>query len=183
MAELERYRWLVVAFFSVLVLSGLMYVAAERLDDPDRLEVRQGGQPMGEIRVYVAGAVRNPGVYTVGEEDRWIDAIEAAGGFSPDANQLAVNLARRVRDEDQIVVPMLGAGAVAGFHQGPLVNINTASDSELMDLPGIGETRAGRIVQSRNAEGLFAAPDDLVSRGLIPESVLEDIASLITTTQ
>jgi competence protein ComEA len=105
LAELERYRWLVVAFFSVLVLSGLMYVAAERLDDPDRLEVRQGGQPLGEIRVYVAGGVRNPGVYTVGEEDRWIDAIEAAGGFSPDANQLAVNLARRVQDEDQISSP------------------------------------------------------------------------------
>ncbi|HET9476625.1 MAG TPA: ComEA family DNA-binding protein [Dehalococcoidia bacterium] len=183
MPELKQYSWPIAALFAVLALSGLMYVAADRLDDPDPLVVNQGGQPLGEIRVYVVGAVRNPGVYTVREEDRWIDAIEAAGGFSPDANQLAVNLARRVRDEDQITVPILGAGAVAGFSQGPLVNINTASDSELMDLPGIGEERAGRIVQSRAAEGLFAAPDDLVFRGLIPQSVLDEIAPLITTTQ
>ncbi len=183
MAELERYRWLVVALFVVPLFSGLMYLAADRLDGPDRLQVNQGGQDLGEIRVYVAGAVLNPGVYTLGEEDRWIDAVEAAGGFSPDANQLAVNLARRVRDEDQIVVPVLGAVAVAGASQGPLVNINTASNSELMDLPGIGEERAARILQSRDADGLFAAPDDLVSRGLIPQSVLEDIAPLITTTQ
>ena len=183
MVELERYRWLIVALFAVPLLSGLMYFAADRLDDPDPLVVNPSGQPLGEIRVYIAGAVRNPGVYTVSEEDRWIDAIEAAGGFSPDANQLAVNLARRVRDEDQIVVPVLGAGAVAGFSQGPVININTASGSELMDLPGIGESRAGRIIQSRDAQGLFAAPDDLVSRGLIPQSVLDDIAPLITTTQ
>jgi competence protein ComEA len=180
LAELERYRWLIVALFAVPLLSGLMYLAADRLDQPDQLVVAPSEQPLGEVRVYVAGAVRNPGVYTLDEDDRWIDAIEAAGGFSPDANQLAVNLAQRVQDEDQIIVPVLSAGAVAGASQGPLIDINTASETQLMDLPGIGETRAARIVQSRQADGLFTNTDDLVTRGLIPQSVLDDIASLIT---
>lgn len=180
MAELERYRWLIVALFAVPLLSGLMYLAADRLDGPDSLVVNQGGEPLGEVRVYVAGAVQNPGVYTVSEYDRWIDAIEAAGGFSPEANQLAVNLARRVQDEDQIIVPVLGAGVAAGASYAPVLNINTASAADLMALPGIGEVRAGRIVQSRDTDGAFSSPDDLVARGLIPQSVLEDISPLIT---
>jgi competence protein ComEA len=183
LAELERYRWLIVALFTVPLLSGLMYFAAERLDGPDPIQVNAGGQPLAEVRVYVAGAVRNPGVYTLGEEDRWIDAVEAAGGFAPDANQVGVNLARRVQDEDQIVVPSLTTGVAAGASQGPLLNINTATEAQLMDLPGIGEVRAARIVESRAADGPFAAVDDLVSRGIVPQSVFEDIAALITTSQ
>jgi competence protein ComEA len=180
LAELERYRWLIVALFAVPLLSGLMYLAADRLDDPDQLVVSSSDEPLGEVRVYVAGAVRNPGVYTLSEDQRWIDAIEAAGGFSPDANQLAVNLAKRVADEDQIIVPALSAGVAAGASQGPLVNINTATQSELDSLPGIGEVRSASIVQSRETDGPFTSPDELVSRGLIPRSALEDIAPLIT---
>ena len=183
MAELERYRWLIVALFAVPLLSGLMYFAADRLDAPGRLEVNQSGEPLGEVRVYVAGAVLNPGVYTLGEEDRWIDAIEAAGGFAPGANQVLVNLARRVQDEDQIIVPSLSSGAVAGASQDPLVNINTASEADLNGLPGIGDVRAAKIVESRAADGPFTTPDELVSRGLIPQSVLDDIAGLITVSQ
>ena len=183
MAELERYRWLIVALFAVPLLSGLMYFAADRLDDPDRLEVNQTSQPLGELRVYVSGAVRNPGVYTLGEEDRWIDAIEAAGGFSPDANQVGVNLARRVEDEDQIVVPSLTSGVAAGASQDPLVNLNTASEADLNALPGIGDVRAAKILQSRETDGPFTSPDELVSRGLIPQSVLDDISALITVSQ
>ncbi len=180
MALLERYRWLIVALFAVPLLSGLMYLTADRLDRPARLEVNQGGQTLSEVRVYVTGAVRNPGVYTMKEEDRWIDAVQAAGGFAPDANQIGVNLAKRVQDEDQIIVPSLTTGAVAGASQGPIVNINTASQADLDGLPGIGEVRAGRIIASRDSDGPFASPDDLVSRGIIPQSVLDGIAPLIT---
>lgn len=178
--QLERYRWLVVALFTVPLLSGLLYFATQRLDGPEPLQINASGEPLGEIRVYVAGAVRNPGVYTLEEDDRWIDAIEAAGGFAPDANQLGVNLARRVQDEDQIIVPSLSSGVAAGASQKPLVNINTASQSELEELPGIGEVRASRIIESRTTDGPFSNPEELVSRGIVPESVYKDIVSLIT---
>lgn len=173
--QLERYRWLIVAIFAVPLLSGIGFLLNERLrDDPALVVISES-----EVRVYVSGSVVNPGVYTLQDGDRWIDAIAAAGGFSGDANQNGVNLARRVRDEDQILVPTLGGGLVAGASQGPIVNINTASQAQLEELPGIGETRAADIIASRTADGPFTSPDDLLTRELIPESVFEDIEPFI----
>ena len=151
-----------------------------RLDDPDPPIVRSASEPIADIRVYVTGAVQNPGVYRLAEDSRWGDAIEAAGGFAPDANPEGVNLARRVQDEDHIVVPRAGQPVAAGVSQGSLMDINSASESDLMSLPGIGEARARRIVASRTQDGLFTAPEDLLARELVPESVFEDIAEFIT---
>ena len=109
MAELlERYRWFVVAVFAVPLVSGIAYLVNDRLSDPDPLQVNTGEVPISDIRAYVTGAVQNPGVYPVKEGDRWIDAVQAAGGPAPDADLTAVNLARRVQDEDQITVPRQG---------------------------------------------------------------------------
>ena len=152
----------------------------ERLDDPDPPVIRTADQPISDIRVYVTGAVQNPGVYPLAEDSRWGDAITAAGGFATDANPEAVNLARRVQDEDHIVVPRAGQAVAAVVSQGPLLNINTASESDLMSLPGIGEERARRIVSSRLQVGLFASTEDLLARELVPKSVFEDIVAFIT---
>lgn len=178
--QLERYRWLIVAIFAVPLLSGIGFLLNDRLrDDPAPVVISESPGSAAEVRVYVSGSVVNPGVYTLSDGDRWIDAIEAAGGFSADANQTGVNLARRVRDEDQILVPALGAGVVAGASQGPIVNINTASQAQLEELPGIGEARAAAIIASRTDDGLFTSPDDLLTRELIPQSVYEDIEPFV----
>jgi len=180
--QLERYRWLIVALLAVPLLSGVAYLVSQRVDQPAPLQVVTGqtGVP-GDIRVYVTGAVRNPGVYALPEGSRWIDAVQAAGGATSEADLNAINLARRVQDEDQITVPLLGSVAVAGATQNPRININTASAAELETLPGIGPVRAANIVRSRSEEGLFTSIDDLAARKLVPESVLKDIADLITT--
>ena len=177
--QLERYRWLIVAIFSIPLVAGVVFLVERRLDDPDPPIVRSSSEPIADIRVYVTGAVQNPGVYPLTEDSRWVDAIEAAGGFAPDANPEAVNLARRVQDEDHIVVPRAGQPVAAGVSQGPL-DINSASESDLISLPGIGEERARRIVASRAQDGPFSTPEDLLARELVPESVFEDIAAFIT---
>lgn len=183
--QLERYRWLIVAVLSVPLLSGIAYLLNERLDDPPELQISEAQPVPGDIRVYITGSVQNPGVYSVEDGDRWIDAVEAAGGPSADADLNGVNLSRRAQDEDHIFVPTLGGGgvAVAGASQGPLININTAGEAELESLPGIGEVRARSIVQSRTAEGPFASIEDLLAREVIPESVFAEIAPLITVSQ
>jgi competence protein ComEA len=181
--QLERYRWLIVAVLSVPLLSGIAYLLNERLDDPPALQISETQPIPGDVRVYITGAVQNPGVYSVEDGDRWIDALEIAGGATGDADLNAVNLSRRAEDEDHIFVPVLGGAAVAGASQGPLININTAGEAELQSLPGIGEVRARSIVQSRTAEGPFASIDDLLARNVIPESVFTDIEALITVTQ
>lgn len=178
--DLERYRWLLAAAFSVPLLVGIGFLLHDRLSGPEPLQLNMSDAPLGEVRVYVAGAVQRPGVYPLKDGDRWIDALEAAGGPTADADLTAVNLARRAQDEDQITVPRQGEVAVSGVSRGPLVDLNTASEAELQDLPGIGETRAGDIVRSRQTDGPFASPEDLLSRDLISQSVYDDIAPLIT---
>lgn len=91
-----------------------------------------------------------------------------------------MDLARRARDEDTILVPSLSGADVASASQAPLIDINTASAEQLATLPGIGEVRAGRIIDSRERDGLFASADELLERELIPLSVFEEIADLVT---
>jgi competence protein ComEA len=181
--QLERYRWFIVALLSVPLLSGIAYLLNERLADPTPLRVDETQTLPTDIRVYIAGAVQNPGVYPVNEGDRWIDALEAAGGATADADLNAVNLSRRIQDEDQIFVPHVGGTDVAGVSQSPLVNINTAAADQLEALPGIGQARARSIIESRTADGPFATIDDLLARNVISESVFTKIAPLITVSQ
>lgn len=179
--QLERYRWLVVGVFVVPLLVGIGFLVRDRTDDPQALKISSGDIPIADVRAYVTGAVQHPGIYPLKDGDRWIDAVEAAGGATAEADLTAINLARRVSDEDQIVVPKTGQTAdVAGANQGPLLNLNSASETDLMDLPGIGEVRAAAIIDSRSTDGPFGSVDDLVTRKLIPQSVQDDIIGMIT---
>ncbi len=177
---LERYRWLVAVLFALPLAVGVGFLVSERLSGPEPLEIDLADVPAEEIRVYVTGAVQRPGVYPMTDGNRWIDALDAAGGPTDDADLASVDLARRVRDEDTILVPPLGQTAVSGASQGPLVNINTASAEELELLPDIGEVRAGSIVQSRDQNGPFASVDELLEREVVPPSVFEEIVDLLT---
>lgn len=177
---LVRYRWFIVALFALPLLIGGGFLLNERLSGPQPLELDLADVPAEEIRVYVAGAVQRPGVYPLSDGDRWIDALQAAGGPTSDANLAAVDLARRARDEDTIRVPYLGQAGVASASQTPLVDINTASAEQLATLPGIGEVRAGRIIDSRERDGPFAGVDELLERDLISLAVFEEIADLVT---
>lgn len=181
--QLERYRWLIVALLSLPLLGSLGLLAENKLNHGEAPIVMMADTPYFDIRVYVAGAVANPGIYPMDDGSRWGDAITAAGGFTADANPEAVNLARRVQDEDHILVPRVGGTGGKGSAASDLVNINSASESELISLPGIGETRAANIVRSRTEEGPFGVPEDLVVRKLVPDSVYEDIAGMITVSQ
>ena len=177
---LERYRWLVATLFALPLMLGVAFLLSERLSGTQPLELDLTDVPAEEIRVYVAGAVQRPGVYPLTDGDRWIDALEAAGGPTADANLAAVDLARRARDEDTIRVPSLSGVDVASASQASLVDIDTASAEQLATLPGIGEVRAGRIIDSRERDGPFASADELLERDLISLAVFEEIADLVT---
>ena len=185
---LERSRWPLLGLTALLISIGIgVLIDQEFLQGPQPLEIRLDGAPAAEIQVYVAGAVAQPGVYYLRDGDRWIDALEAAGGPAADADLESVNLARRLRDEDQVLVPRLAEAATpagvlgaAQAPQGERIDINTAPAALLETLPGIGPARAGRIVESRQATGPFVRPEELVERGLVPQSVFEQIRELIT---
>jgi competence protein ComEA len=87
-----------------------------------------------------------------------------------------------VQDEDHIVVPRVGQVSNAAGKPS-LININTASEADLMSLPGIGEVRARTIISSRTSSGPFSSTDELLIRDLIPQSTYDDIVALITVNQ
>jgi competence protein ComEA len=181
--QLEKYRWLIFALMSLPLIGSVALLARDEFDEGPAPVVREADTPYYDIRVYVAGAVAKPGIYALEEGTRWGDAITVAGGFTADANPEAINLARRVKDEDHIVVPRTGAVAVDQGDPNRLLNINSATESELTSLPGIGETRAANIVRSRTEDGPFGVTEDLLARRLLPASVYEEIAGMITVAQ
>ena len=146
----------------------------------------------GLVVVDVTGAVVNPGVYRLQQGSRVGDAVDAAGGFSTrvDATRVAaeLNLAATLQDGAQVRVPSRDetpppGGAVEGSGDGTassaLVNVNTASQSELEELPGIGPVTAGKIMASR-ATAPFASIDELRERGLVGEALFENLRALVT---
>ena len=126
------------------------------------------------IFVHVAGRVASSGLYELPDKARLQQAIEAAGGFSEDADTDSLNLARTLSDGEQIIVPgraesdqgggaeTTSAGATAASGQASSkVNINTASSEALQTLKGIGASTAQRIIDDRTANGPYKTIEDL----------------------
>jgi competence protein ComEA len=142
------------------------------------------------IVVDVKGAILHPGVYSMQQEDRLIDAIYAAGGYLPNADSRMLNHAMKLVDEMVIYVPVEGEeltelsttpmiGAAAPQDDGK-VNINTADTQQLMTMPGIGPSKAATIIQYREEHGLFKMPESLMEVSGIGQKTFDKLASLIT---
>ena len=136
------------------------------------------------LLVHVDGAVAVPGVYELSDGDRVKDAVEAAGGLAEGADTSGMNLAARVADGDKVYVPLEGeeapdADAGGSGTREPLVNINTAKEEELDELPGVGESTARAIVEDRERNGPFALPEDLMRVSGIGEKKFERLEAMI----
>ena len=135
--------------------------------------------------VHVAGSVVSPGVYTLVEGTRVIDAVAAAGGFAGDANSDAVNLAALIVDGERVYIPAVGEppSDVATSNSAPQVwpiNINSADATRLEALPGVGPSTAASIIGYRDQHGPFASVEQLADvRGIGPAK-LDAIRELVT---
>ncbi len=134
-----------------------------------------------ELRVYVSGEVHNPGVYTLASGDRIVDALEAAGGATQNADLSRVNLAQRVRDQDDFLIPSLGLEASGDTADAVAkINLNSASLEKLISLPGIGPVRAQAIVAYREANGPFVRVDQIMAVEGIGPATYEAVRDLVT---
>lgn len=135
------------------------------------------------IRVYVCGAVVNPGVVEISAGSRAEDALLAAGGFAEEAAREAVNLADWVSDGQKLYFPAEGevfAADAGGEAASGLVNINTADAATLCTLPGVGESRAADIIAYREANGGFDSCEDIMKVSGIKNALYEKIRDKIT---
>jgi competence protein ComEA len=134
--------------------------------------VRLEPRPATVALVHVAGAVRTPGVYRLRDGERVQDAVRRAGGPRAGADLNAINLAAKVADGQQVVVPRRGAAALSGAGAGAgagepgsapqaPVSLNSATAEQLDTLDGVGPATASKILEYRRQHGGFRSIDDL----------------------
>ncbi|MEB1808154.1 MAG: helix-hairpin-helix domain-containing protein [Bacillaceae bacterium] len=144
------------------------------------------------IIVDVKGQVVSPGVYELEEGQRMKDLIELAGGLTPDADEMKINLAAILSDAMAIYIPKVGeedspminsvmVGNPSSTSENGKININQATAEELQKLPGIGPAKATAIIAYRDENGPFQTVDDLQNvSGIGPKSI-EKMRDEITT--
>lgn len=157
--------------------------------DTEQIEDLETLQPVEKkICVHICGAVVSPGVYELPERSRIVQAIEAAGGLTEEADSLLVNQARIVEDGEQIRIftkeeakqmEIQSVSETDGATSGK-VNINTAAADVLMTLPGIGEAKADAIIAYREQHGGFKTIEDIMNISGIKEAVFSKIRDRIT---
>lgn len=149
-----------------------------------------------DVTVHVAGEVKKPGVLTLPAGSRITDAVQAAGGLTKDADPSALNLAQPLNDGEQIKVPKVGepvgsgeapgstSGASGetsgGSTGGGKINVNTASEKELQELPGVGPATSEAIVKHREEHGRFESVEQLEDVPGIGPAILERLTPLVT---
>ena len=219
-----RSRWFVAAVFALLATGMLIpavYLLAQGRNNAEILILppTQGGseekpaapdsgEPPGtplrdDIKVYVHGAVKSPGVYELHPGARIADAIEAAGGPGPEADLAAINMAERIADEGYYYVPRAGETPPRASREGPrsdpsgessaalprpataspargLIDLNTATNQELATLPGIGPARAQAIVDHREQHGPFASTEAITDVHGIGQGIYQQVRELVT---
>jgi competence protein ComEA len=163
--------------------SGSVSVAAGASETPGA-----ASSPAAQLIVDVAGWVRRPGVYQFDPGARVVDAVERAGGAREGADLTLLNLAAPLVDGQQILVPKKGdAVAVGGTGTTvtgpgglPVVNINTADETTLETLNGVGPSLATAIIQYRTEHGPFTSVDQLDQVSGIGPATLEKLRPQVT---
>lgn len=134
--------------------------------------------------VHICGEVEHPGVYELPLGSRIYEVVEAAGGFTSEAEESYVNLAQVLEDGWKVEIPAIGmqGNAEQGINSADedgLVDINTAAKKELCSLPGIGESRAESIIAYRENNGGFSRIEDIMKVEGIKEGMFEKIKDKI----
>jgi competence protein ComEA len=146
--------------------------------------------PARRATVHVVGAVRDPGVYRLADGARVQEAIARAGGATSRADLQAINLAAKVADGQQVVVPRRGTAVAAASASAPgggetgataaPVNLNSATAEQLDTLDGVGPSTARKILDFRTAHGGFSSVDDLAQIPGIGPKKLESLRRQVT---
>lgn len=166
----------------------------------DNEEMAENDENSRPFVVFVTGEVNNPGVYELDEGSRVIDAIVAAGGYTNQADENYVNLASRIQDEEMLYIPSINeveemkngestdlelkfkgnaSNKDEKSESSELININKASKEELMTLPGIGESKAEKIISYREQNGGFNSTEDIMQISGIKDGMYNKIKDRI----
>ena len=161
------------------------------------------------IIIHITGAIQNPGIVKLLTGSRIADAINSAGGFTDDADISSINLAFKLDDGQKIYIPRIGENDLISSvdnsyissnsgtsivsadnysslnsinsSNSDLININSATQTELETIPGVGPSTALNIIQYRNQNGYFTSIDEIKNVNGIGDAKFENIKNYITT--
>lgn len=176
---MSKKTWMIGCISLLIIVGGILYGLKKQSGEDDFLtrelsEARstEYAEPSAEeteertVTVHVCGAVLVPGVYCLPAGSRVADALSLAGGLLPEAADSYVNLARALQDEEQLYFPTKEEAAerqsLEAQRAEGKVNINTAGQAELQELPGIGPSLAQAIMDYRLDHGGFGAAEELM---------------------
>lgn len=189
-----------VIFLSIIVIIIVIYLIYNNLknDSNEIIEENIYVEPTNEVKeknkivLHITGEVNKPGIIEIDEGSRLADAIEAAGGLTPNANINKINLAYVVQDGQKINIPDVNTVDTSNYitenigeniimedsktnTNTNLVNINTATQTELESLTGIGPSTALKIIKYREENGKFKTIEDIKNVSGIGDSKFESI--------
>jgi len=154
----------------------------------------EAAEEVSTIIVHIVGEVQSPGVFELPYGSRVDDILQMAGGGTIYADLSRINLAAFLRDAMQIIIPAFGedleylfvydetyaAAQAYGVTGAGLVNINTASLTELQTLPRVGPAMAQRIIDFRETHGNFVTVDELINVPGIGDATLAGLREMVT---
>lgn len=165
----------------------------EKANVPDKNTNTNFSIKSNQIYVYITGEINNPGVYILNEGDRVEKLITKAGGLTPKADTLSINLASKLKDEDHIEVYSKGVVGSAEVINGNTVNpqlnsnnkeakinINVADKEQLKELPRIGDALSQRIIDYRTQNGKFNDIKDITNVSGIGSKLYDSIKDKIS---
>lgn len=188
-----------IIFLSIIVGALIIYLiyhyatnnSSEYIEENIYIETNSKPEEKDKIFLHITGEVNSPGIIEVDEGARLADAIEAAGGFTEEADINKINLAYLVKDGQKINIPNVNSVDINGYitenigeniiieditsSNTNLVNINTATQTELETLTGIGPSTALKIIKYREENGKFEKIEDIKNVSGIGDSKFEVI--------
>ncbi len=188
-ALFERFRIpIIIASIGIVLIGAGILFFLKSSSPEEKIEIISSENPVsGTIFADIEGAVEKPGVYELSSGSRLQDLLVAAGGFSAEADRVWVektlNRAQKLKDGDKFYIPKKGEGlqlqktqsGVLSTQKG-LVNVNTASQSELEALWGIGPVTAQKIIGNRP----YSQVSDLLTKKILGSNVYQRIAEQLT---
>lgn len=157
----EKIRLRDIIFFAIVIIIAGLCIFAEQTGRFSEKKNAESAKAI--VGVHVKGEVKNPNYYELDYGSRIKDAIKKAGGATENADVNKINLAEKLRDGQEVIIPSKapGSGAASAAPSDGKVNINTATELELQTVSGIGESTARSIIAYRDAHGGFKKLTDL----------------------
>lgn len=142
----------------------------------------------------IKGSVKEPGIYSFSSEERVYDVLKRAGGLLEEADSDRINFSAKIEDQQVLYIPAVGEEPPEHLNQSASpegkqstadtepskININTASPSELQQIPGIGSVKAQEIIRFREENGSFQKVEDLQEISGIGEKTVEKLKNFVT---